>query len=89
MENPAKENVPDTVEPPSAVVDPVKRTSSDIRLQKESTINSQVKNDEENYLPAMNPAEVDIGRDGDTVGVETCRSKCLEETASRVVRTNE
>ncbi len=68
-----------TVEPYSTVVDPVKRTSPD-RLQEESTINSQVNNEEENYLPAMNPAEVDIGRDGDTVGVETCRSKCLEET---------
>lgn len=64
----------ESVEPPPVVVNPVKETLPDIRLE-ESTDNQQ-DNDSENHLPVVNSAdfntnEADSGKDGNMAEGET------------------
>ncbi|CAM4608371.1 unnamed protein product [Leuciscus chuanchicus] len=88
---PVNETLLDNTETLPAVVDLVKETLPDVRLEDDSTDNqwslleddstdNQSDNEVENRIPTMNPVEVDSVRDGDTFEVENCRSKCAKKT---------
>lgn len=62
-----------------ALVDLVKETLSDIRIEEDFTDN-QSEIEIVNCILTMNPVDIDYVRDGDTFEVENCRNKCPEKT---------